>query len=264
MTRTCLLIATLALIPAAHGQVLTVCADPNNLPFSNRQQAGFENKLVNLIAADLHRKVRYEWWAQRRGFARNTLASSRCDLWPGVATGLSSMVTSRPYYRSTYVFVTRGSSDLGGLSLDDERLRQVTIAVQMVGDDAMNTPPAHALAARGITLNVRGYTLYGDYHRPNPPAEIVQAVVHRAVDVAIVWGPLAGFFAARSPVPLRLQPVLPQSDQGWPMTYAVSVGVRRDEPELLERINASLAIERAAIKQLLRQYRVPAPSTTSY
>ena len=174
------------------------------------------------------------------------------------------MVTSRPYYRSTYVFVTRGSSDLGGLSLDDERLRQVTIAVQMVGDDAMNTPPAHALAARGITLNVRGYTLYGDYHRPNPPAEIVQAVVHRAVDVAIVWGPLAGFFAARSPVPLRLQPVLPQSDQGWPMTYAVSVGVRRDEPELLERINASLAIERAAIKQLLRQYRVPAPSTTSY
>ena len=127
----------------------------------------------------------------------------------------------------------------------------------------MNTPPAHALAARGITVNVHGFMLYGNYQRSNPPAAIVDAVADGAVDVALVWGPVAGFFAAarRSRCALNR---CSRSPTAWPMTYAISVGVRRDEPQLLERINASLAVERAAIKQLLRQYRVPAPSTTSY
>ncbi len=131
----------------------------------------------------------------------------------------------------------------------------------MVGDDSTNTPPAHALAARGITQNVRGYMLYGDYHRPNPPAAIVQAVAQRDLDVAVVWGPLAGYFAARSPVPLRLQPVEPQTDLGWPMTYDVAIGVRRGEADLLARVNAVLAVEHVAIARLLQQYRVPAPVT---
>jgi mxaJ protein len=255
--RVWLLLGTLALAPSVRAQALTVCADPNNLPFSNREQAGFENKLVTLIAADLKLKVHYEWWAQRRGFARNTLANSRCDLWPGVATGIGSMASSSPYYRSTYVFVTRRDSGLHDLSLNDERLRTLTIGVQLIGDDAMNTPPAHALAERGITANVRGYMLYGDYHRPNPPAAIVAAVASRAVDVAVVWGPLAGYFASRAPVRLRLEPVEPQADHGWPMTYQVSVGVRRDEPELLQQINVVLRVERPAIEQLLRAYAVP-------
>ena len=254
-----LLVAMLALARGTHAEVLTVCADPNNLPFSNRAQAGLENKLVNLIAADLHLAVRYEWWAQRRGFARNTLENARCDLWPGVATGIGSIATSTPYYRSTYVFVSRMNSALRGLSLDDPRLRDVTIGVQMIGDDATNTPPAHALAERGITQNVRGYMLYGDYHRPNPPAAIVRAVAQHAVDVAIVWGPVAGFFATRSPVPLRLQPVEPQSDHGWPMSYEVSVGVRRGEGDLLARVNAVLKVENPEIERLLKAYRVPSP-----
>ncbi len=126
MRRAAFAVVALAASLAARAEVLTVCADPNNLPFSNQAQQGFENKLVNLIAADLHLEVRYEWWAQRRGFARNTLASARCDLWPGVAAGIGSMATSTPYYRSTYVFVTRRSRALSGLSLDDPRLRTLT------------------------------------------------------------------------------------------------------------------------------------------
>lgn len=257
MRRLGLVFATLVFAQSAGAQVLTVCADPNNLPFSNREQAGFENRLIGLIAADMRRTVRYEWWAQRRGFARNTLANSRCDLWPGVATGIGSMATSEPYYRSTYVFVTRRSARLVGLSLDDERLRALIIGVQMVGDGAMNTPPAHALAARGMTGNVRGYMLYGDYHRPHPPAAIVEAVAQRKIDLAIVWGPLAGYFARRSSEPLRLEAVRPETDRGWPMSYEVSVGIRRDEPDLLQQVNAVLRVERLAIAQLLQEYGVP-------
>ncbi len=242
---------------------LIVCADPNNLPFSNRDQQGFENKLTALLARRLDTEVRYEWWAQRRGFARNTLGQSKCDLWPGVATGISTMATTRPYYRSVYVFVTRPKSRLEHLTLDDGRLRGLRIGVQMIGDDAMNTPPAHALARRGLTQNVRGYTLYGDYHRPNPPAAILDAVENHEIDVALVWGPLAGYFAAREPHPLRIQPIEPQIDAGWPMAFDISVGVRRDEPELLQRIDAALAAEQPAIRELLREFAIPQPSTPS-
>ena len=178
--------------------MLTACADPNNLPFSNKAGQGFENKLAQMIAADLHAKLDYVWWAQRRGYVRNTLNERACDFWPGVGSNVEMLATSRPYYRSTYMFVTRESAPLGGLTLDDPRLKTLKIGVQMVGNDGINTPPAHALARRGIIDNVRGYMLYGDYAKPNPPAEIVRAVERGDVDVALVWGPLAGYFAAQS------------------------------------------------------------------
>src|ERR1700761_2238598 len=155
---------------------LVVCADPNDLPFSNRAEQGFENKLVSMLAKYMGMQVSYVSWAQRRGYVRNTLNEAKCDLWPGVASGVERLATTHPYYRSTYVFVTRKGDGLGGLSFDDERLKSLTIGVQMIGDNAMNTPPAHSLARRGLTQNVRGYMLYGDYTKPNPPAAIVQAV----------------------------------------------------------------------------------------
>ena len=177
---------------------LTACADPNNLPFSNRAGEGFENKLAQMIASDLHAKLDYVWWAQRRGYVRNTLNERSCDFWPGIGSNVEMVATSRPYYRSTYVFVTKQQGKLSGLTLDDPRLKHLKIGVQMVGNDQSNTPPAHALARRGIIANVRGYMLYGDYRKPNPPSEIMQAVQRGDVDVALVWGPLAGYFAARS------------------------------------------------------------------
>ena len=177
---------------------LTACADPNNLPFSNKSGEGFENKLARLIAHALDSDLEYVWWAQRRGYVRNTLNEDRCDFWPGVGSGLEMLATSRPYYRSTYVFVTRAGDRLSGLTLDDPRLKTLRIGVQMVGDDFSNTPPAHALASRGIVRNIRGFMIYGDYARPNPPSDIVSAVERGDVDVALVWGPLAGYFAACS------------------------------------------------------------------
>lgn len=260
--RCALLVAALALAGCsvrAAPPVLTVCADPNNLPFSNRAGEGFENRLAAMIAHDLGRQVRYVWWAQRRGYVRNTLGEKKCDIWPGVASGVEMVATTRPYYRSTYVFVTRADRPLDRLTLDDPRLRKLKVGVQMVGDDAMNTPPAHAMAARGMTDNVRGFMLYGDYTHPDPPAEIVRAVNDRRVDVAIVWGPLAGYFASKSPVPLRLEPVTPWLDDArWPMVYDISMGVRKDDPGLKQQVETILARRRSAIAQLLDRYGVPA------
>jgi mxaJ protein len=251
-----LLLALAACAP--HPRVLRVCADPNNLPFSNARGEGFENRLVELIAADLHAKVEYTWWAQRRGYVRNTLKDRRCDLWPGVATQVETLATTRPYYRSSYVFVTRADRGLDIGSFDDPRLKRLRLGVQMIGDDASNTPPTHALARRGIIENVRGYMLYGDYSRPNPPAGIIDAVDRGDIDAAIVWGPLAGYFAARAAHPLKLTPVQPWLDgPQWPMVYDISVGLRRDDVKLRDEVDAVLARRRPEIAQLLQRYAIP-------
>ena len=249
-------------VPEPATRELTVCADPNNLPFSNRAQEGFENKIASLIARDMGAKLTYVWWAQRRGYARSTLNEAKCDMWPGVANGVDRIATSRPYYQSTYVFVTRENALLQGLTLDDERLRSLKVGVQMIGNDAMNTPPAHALSRRGIIDNVRGYMLYGNYETPNPPAAIVDAVAKGDVDVALVWGPLAGYFAAHSAVPLRLERVTPELDDAiWPMTYGISAGVNRHNPQLLAEVQRILDEEQPTIDAILSTYAVPSVPT---
>ena len=241
-----------------HRPLLTVCADPNNMPFSNRAEQGFENKIARLIAKDMGADIAYVWWAQRRGYIRNTLGSDMCDLWPGVAKGVDMVLTTAPYYRSTYVFVTRADQPLAGLTFDDPRLRTVRIGVQMVGNDAMNTPPTQALSRRGITDNVRGYVLYGNYAQPNPPARIVDGVVRGDIDVAIAWGPMAGYFAKRSPVKLRIEPVSPAVEDGqWPMTYAIAMGVRKGQTQFKATVEQILHQEQPAIARILADYGVP-------
>lgn len=244
----------------AAASTLTVCADPNNLPFSNRAREGFENKIVQLLARDLQKQVRYVWWAQRRGYVRNTLTEAKCDLWPGVASGVERVATTRSYYRSTYVFVTRASSHLQDLTLDDPRLRDLSIGVQLVGNDANNTPPAHAIASRGIVGNVHGFMLYGNYAQPNPPAAIVAAVASGEVDVAMVWGPLAGYFARQSSVALTLSPIPSSKASPWPMQFDVSMGVQLHDAALLDAVNSVLAREQPAIDDILRHYAVPRTS----
>jgi mxaJ protein len=245
-------------VVAAPRHELVVCADPNNLPFSSRDGRGFENRLAELVARNMGVRLRYVWWAQRRGFVRNTLTEAKCELWPGVAAGLERVLTTKPYYRSTYVFVSRADSKLDGLTLDDPRLKTVSVGVQMIGNDAMNTPPAHALARRGVVQNVRGYSVYGNYAHPNPPARIVDAVAHREIDVGLVWGPLAGYFASRSSTALRVQPVTPVLDEGvLPMTYSISMGVSRAEPRLRARVDEILQAEAPAIGKILDAYHIP-------
>ncbi|MDF1503468.1 substrate-binding domain-containing protein [Roseisolibacter sp. H3M3-2] len=252
------LLALLAAWAAPPRRVLRVCADPNNLPFSNRKEEGFENRLAELVARELGARVEYTWWAQRRGFFRETLNARQCDLVPGVPTALEMVRPTRPYYRSSYVFVQRRDARAPVRSLDDPALASLRVGVHLVGDDYASTPPAQALAARGLGRNLVGFTVYGDYAQPDPPARLVEAVADGRVDVAIVWGPLAGYFARRQRVPLAVTPVTPQLDpRSTPQAFDVSMGVRRADAAFADTVNAVLARRRAAVDSILDAYGVP-------
>jgi mxaJ protein len=246
-----------ARVAAAAAAPLRVCSDPNNLPFSNDRLEGFENKLAEMIAHDMQTTVQYTWWAQRRGFVRSTLNVGTCDVVMGYPAHADMVATTRPYYRSTYVFVTRSARRLRIRSFDDRQLRTLRIGVQLVGDDGANSPPAHALSRRGVVNNVRGYTVYGDYHTNSPPSAIVAAVAHGDIDVAAVWGPLAGYFAGRQPEALDLVPVQPQVDAALPQTFAIAMAVRRNDTARLHRLDQFIQEHHDAIQALLDRYHVP-------
>jgi mxaJ protein len=241
---------------------LRVCADPNNLPFSNERGEGLENALARLVAADLDADVAYTWQPQRRGFVRTTLAAGECDVMMSAPSSFERVLTTIPYYRSSYVFVVRRRDRLRVRSFDDPVLRRVRVGVQLIGDDYANTPPAHALARRGIVDNVRGYTVYGDYATPNPPARIVDAVARGEIDVAIAWGPLAGYFASREPTPLLVTPVSPQVDLPFlPFVFDIAMGVRRGDTRLRDELNGVIERRRGEIGKILRDFGVPREDT---
>lgn len=242
----------------ASAREFRVCADPNNLPFSNDALQGFENRLADLIAADLRATVHYTWFAQRRGFIRNTLRAQACDVVMGVPAGYDPVLTTRPYYRSTYVFVSPAERHLDLRTFDDESLRTLRIGVHVIGDDYANPPPAHALARRGIVRNVVGYSIFADYSKPNPPARLIEAVATGAVDVAIVWGPFAGYFAPRQGRPLAITPVSPDDDQpSLPFVFDMALGVRRGDRALRDELDAVLGRRQDEIRSLLATFGVP-------
>ena len=245
--------------PVAATDALRVCADPNNLPFSNRRGEGFENALAELVARDLRRPLRYTWWPQRRGFVRNTLNAGRCDVVMGIpAQGYDLVLPTAPYYRSTYVFVTRHGAGPPIRSFDDARLRGLRIGIHTVGDDYNNPPPAEALARRGLAANARGYSIYGDYTRDDPTRALIDAVARGDVDTAVAWGPLAGFFARQEAVALDVTPVVDDpGTRGLPMSFDIAMGVRRHDTALRGALDGVLDRRKREIARLLDRYGVP-------
>jgi mxaJ protein len=243
---------------AEEAGALRVCADPNNLPFSNSAGEGFENKLAEMVAKELGEPVSYTWRAQRRGFIRNTLKAGTCDVVMGVPADLDMVERTRPYYASTYVFVSEASRGLHLASLKDPKLRSLRIGVQLIGDDGFNTPPAHALGQQGIVDNVKGYMIYGDYREPNPPSAIISAVRHGDIDVAAVWGPLAGYFATKPGPALTVTPVADGQDFApLKFQFAISMGVRRGNNALREKLDRIIEQKQPRITALLESYGVP-------
>ena len=237
---------------------LRVCADPNNLPFSNEKEQGFENRIAALIARDLGTTVHYTWWPQRRGFARNTLRAGTCDVILGIPSSYELALPTAPYYRSTYVFVTRADRRLDIDSFDDRDLRGLRIGVHMMGDDYANSPAAVALERRGLGDRIVPYMIYGDYSEPDPPARLIQAVARGEVDVAVAWGPLAGWYAKRSTVPLTLTPVAPSVDVPFlPFVFDIAMGVRRGDVARRAQLDSELVRRRAEIREILEDYGVP-------
>jgi quinoprotein dehydrogenase-associated probable ABC transporter substrate-binding protein len=241
---------------------LRICADPNNLPFSNQSEDGFENTLAQRAGAALGKNVSYTWAAQHRGFIRTTLKAGDCDVLMGVPKQLDMVETTRPYYRSVYVFVSRADRHLDITSIRDPRLRSLRIGVQLVGDNGFNTPPAHAIAAQGMTANVTGYTLYGDYGTANPPSRIITAVANGEIDIAAAWGPLAGFFARQSEVAMTLTPIENTGDFA-PLTFEfdIAMGVRKGDHVLRDRLDAFIARDQSMVTAILQSYGVPLVKT---
>jgi len=254
---------TIAALPHAHdataeSRELRVCADPNNLPFSNRRLEGFENKIADLIANDMNATVKYSWMPQRRGFVRRTLKAGECDLVMDVPAGFEMVLATKPYYRSTYVFVYRRDSKLNLRSFDDPVLRDLKIGLHMAFDDGANQPPAHALAKRGIVKNVVGFRMFDVDSIENPPGRIVDAVAEREIDVAVVWGPFGGYYARRQSVPLTVTPVSPAIDPpGLPFVYDIAMGVRRGQEAFKSEVEGVLDRRHADIQKILEDYGIP-------
>jgi quinoprotein dehydrogenase-associated probable ABC transporter substrate-binding protein len=251
-----LTLAALAHTASAQGREIRVCADPNNLPFSNQRHEGFDNKVAKLLADEMKATVRYTWVSHRRGFLRRTLKEGKCDLVMGVPSGFDPVLTTRPYYRSTYVFVYAKSRNLGLRSFDDPALRELKIGLHALGQDGANPPPAVALARRAIVSNVVGYRMWDSSE--SPPGQIVDAVASGDIDVAIIWGPFAGYFAKRQPIAMEVVPVTEASHlPAVPFEYDISIGVRPEDRAWKEHLEGILERRKGDIRKILIGYGVP-------
>lgn len=242
----------------ASAATLRVCSDPNNLPYSNRQQQGFENEIAKMIANDLGMQVSYFWFPQRSRFFQKTLQRGNCDVVMGVPVGTDEAATTAPYYRSSYVFISKRSRHLNLRSFDDPRLRTMKIGVQVLGEEDDALPPVHSLVARGLVRNLVGYSIFGNLNEKDPAADVIRAVEKGDVDVAIVWGPLGGYFSRHAGVPLQITPI--GDDRLYPelpFHYDIAIGVRAGDSALKQSLDRELVRRRAAIEQILRTYGIP-------
>lgn len=235
---------------------IRVCADPDNMPSSNDKLEGYENKLATLISQELKAKLEYVWYPTRRGYFR-ILNGMYCDLAMEVPAGLDMAGATKAYFRSGYVFVTRKGSGLDDInSLADPRLKKVKIGVNIYTSDAENSPPAMALSHYGVVGNLVGFSTFFD--ESNRPEDIVNAVAKKDVDLAIAWGPLAGYFAKSASVPLVLTP-LPAKDSlsDFPFQYNIGIAVRRSDKEFKDSLNAVLTRRQPDVQAILKEYAVP-------
>jgi quinoprotein dehydrogenase-associated probable ABC transporter substrate-binding protein len=236
---------------------LRVCADPSNLPFSNREHEGFEDKIAAVVARDLGLPLNYDWLPQRLGFYRTALKTFDSNLVMAAPGGFDKALITDPYYRSTYVFVQRKDTRTPIRSFDDAALRNVKIGVQLTG--GVNAPPTHALAHRQIIDNITGFPVF-DETQGKPAEKIVTAVANGQIDVAVVWGPQAGYFAKRQSVPLDVTPVAPQQDKMgdavMSYTFEICMALRRPDKSLRDRINGVIANRRSEIERILDEFNV--------
>lgn len=240
------------------GRELAVCADPSNLPYSNERLEGFENRIAGLIASDLDATLRYTWNMQRRSFLRRTLHSGACDLVVGLPVGLQGVAQTRPYYASSYVFVTRRERGLRLSGFDDPLLRDLTIGLQAVGADGANPPPASALARRGIVNRIVGFPMWGEASEESPQGRIIDAVASGEIDLAIVWGPFAGYFARRHGDTLAVRQVEGDPQQpALPFRYEMSLAVRRGDDAFLNELQRVLDRRQPEIQAILKEYGIP-------
>jgi mxaJ protein len=238
---------------AGEAKQLRVCGDPNNLPFSNEKLQGIENKIAVVIAKDLGATVAYTWWPHQRGLVKRVLNTKRCDVMLGIPKGYDPVLWTKPYYRTGYVLAYRKDRKLKVRSLDDPQLRTLKIGVQV------NTPPHDALGQRGIADNVVGYQLMFDsnFHAEDYPGKLVEDLIAGNIDVGLVWGPIAGYFVKKKAAPLELVLLEERPDSGERFAFDISMGVRKGDKELKEKLEEALVHRHDEITRILEDFGVP-------
>ncbi len=229
---------------------LRVCADPSNLPFSNRAGEGFENKIAELLAAELGVPVRYTWFPQATGFVRNTLMARKCDLVIGISLGFELLQNSNPYYRSSYALFYRADSGLKVSSLDDPVLEDKRLGV------IAGTPPATLMAKYGLLGHMRPYHLVADTRFHQPAKQMVEDVAAGEVDVGLLWGPIAGYYAKQHNPALSVVPLASKPGEAR-MDFRITMGLRFNEPGWKRRINDLIRKKQPEINAILLDYGVP-------
>ena len=231
-------------------KILRVCADANSLPFSNKKEEGFENKIARLIAEELKQPIRYNWWPQTIGFVRNTLRLRRCDLIVGIGTGNELVQNTNPYYRSIYTMVYRQDSGLKATSLSDPALKSLRFGV------IAGTPPATLLVMHGLIDGVQSYNRNVDTRFFSPGHQAISDVAEGKTDVALIWGPISGYFAKRQRVALVVVPLLNEQTDVR-LDFWVSMAVRANENDWKRRLNRILQRLQPKIDRILKDYGVP-------
>ena len=243
------------------GEPLRVCVDPDNLPYSHADGRGFEPRIAQLLADAMQRPLQLQWQPMRRGSVRKTLGDGVCDVLMSAPVGWDRVLTTRPYYRSSYVFVARADDPRPLRSFDDPRLADLRIGVQLVGDDGAATPPGHALARRGAIAQVVGFTVDGgsgdEAGRGSAAERIVDALQRGALDAALVWGPQVGWWARQASPPLQLARAQAPDGAPLPFEFSIALGVRRGDTALRDRLQTALDARRAQIDALLDEHGVP-------
>lgn len=244
--------------------VLAVCADPGNLPYSSQKLDGFENRIAALLAADMHRELRYEWAPQRRNFFARTLLARNCDLVLSVPASLPAalpaVAVTRPWFTSAYVAVTRAADHRRFAGFDDPWLTSARIGLQLIGTGEASTPPAMALAARGLTAHITGFLPWNSA-TDAPQAAIVDAVAHNVIDVALIWGPFAGYFAKPYGPRLHIDTITGDAAApGLAFSFPMAAATRREDTALRNDVQAALDRNETAIAAILKADNIPLTS----
>jgi quinoprotein dehydrogenase-associated probable ABC transporter substrate-binding protein len=232
-------------------KVLRVCADPRNLPFSNEKGEGFENRIAERLAAKLDKKLAYVWYPQATGFVRNTLGAHRCDLIPGFPQGDELVQSTNPYYRTAYALVIRTGSGLDDLDrLTDPRLKEKRIGI------VAGTPPATYLAVNGLMPKAKPYPLVIDTRVDSSAQAMMQDLASGEIDVGVLWGPMAGYYAKQANPPMRVVLLLKETG-GPPLAFRIAMGVRAADQNWKRQLNKLIAENQADINRLLLGFGVP-------
>lgn len=232
--------------------VLRVCSDPNDLPFSNQAEQGFENRIADVLAKDLGKGLAFAWQPQVFGFLRLTLYNYQCDVVMGITQGNDEVEDSNAYYRSVYVLVFRPHTGFDGIqSLEDPRLKDKRIGV------IAGTPPANILAEDDLLDHVHAYQLSVNLRFFAPARDMTEDLKNDKIDIGVLWGPIAGYYASRSEGKIVIVPLLHESDRQPPMSFSIVMGVRHGDDAWRRELNEAIAKQRPAINQILESYGVP-------